>query len=406
MPNEPLETKLEAAREAMAGEARAARVHAAAAEINARRREAQVAMESPIQKARRLERERMAAEAAEAARIHAALEAKHQADEIAAQQAAAERAAAAERQRAEEWQNKIAKAHRYESLIESVRQQSTVLVPGIRTLRADIERSAKTGSPTGRIVAARTAVPAGPLGRRGPRLVRVVIGLVTVILIVGSGGLLYYAKQRASTAPIVITPSAHVPLMFREDDVAIVTTTATIDNALAAMRRELSTPGPAGTIKEIRFVDPGPAGAEGSTLKLGNFLLATNAPLPAGLNRFLASDFMLGTYRGPTTTSPFFIFTVRPNSFNDAYGGMLRFEATAAFDVYRFWGLTTPPLTAGTTFKDTVIQNIDTVRVIEQGGAPILLYAFTNNRETLIITTSVEAFKEIVRRLTTPTPQT
>ncbi len=86
----------------------------------------------------------------------------------------------------------------------------------------------------------------------------------------------------------------------------------------------------------------------------------------------------------------------KTSSYETSFAGMLKWEETLQQDLTPFLHASTTPGT--TTFQDVVIRNKD-VRVLKDTtGKAAILYSFPS-KDTLVITTDEETFKEIIGRL-------
>ena len=123
------------------------------------------------------------------------------------------------------------------------------------------------------------------------------------------------------------------------------------------------------------------------------------------MKRSLLPDYMVGMYSFGKNI-PFIIF--KTSSFENTYPAMLTWEKDLEQDLKVLFRLTgyaesggiaaalTP--TTAKSFEDSVIINKDVRQLRNDAGQIILLYGIVD-RETVIITTSDAAFKEIINRL-------
>lgn len=126
--------------------------------------------------------------------------------------------------------------------------------------------------------------------------------------------------------------------------------------------------------------------------------------IPPALLRAFEGDYLFGIHAFNGNT-PFLI--IRLNSFENAFSGMLKWEKFIADDILPLFGKTDAleALTGETHFEDSVFANQD-VRILRNRiGDVSLLYAFPD-RETLVISTDQDTFKEVIDRLKTPKPVT
>jgi hypothetical protein len=135
------------------------------------------------------------------------------------------------------------------------------------------------------------------------------------------------------------------------------------------------------------------------------FATVMNLRMPEIMRRTLLPDFMVGMYSFGKNL-PFIIF--KTSYFENAYAGMLNWEANLEKDLQLLFRLPgygdnvgissqlTP--TIAKKFQDAVIVNKDVRLVRGDDGQIILIYAIID-KETIVITTSDTAFKELVDRL-------
>jgi len=123
---------------------------------------------------------------------------------------------------------------------------------------------------------------------------------------------------------------------------------------------------------------------------------------PDPLIRTLNEQFMLGVYR-TETREPFLV--LETSFFENAFPGMIAWEPFMNADLAPLFGqkLEEEPLaivspTMPSPFVDLVINNKDARVLYDEFGNIVLLYAFVD-RNTIIITTTEEAFLEIFKRM-------
>ncbi len=127
--------------------------------------------------------------------------------------------------------------------------------------------------------------------------------------------------------------------------------------------------------------------------------------MPDIIKRSLFPDFMIGMYN-TKLNSPFIIFKV--SYFENAYAGMFDWEKDLEKDFetlfrlpgYEQLGSLISEITASNDkkFQDAVILNKDIRLIKDENNQIILLYSIID-KETIVITTSDTAFKEIIDRL-------
>lgn len=133
-----------------------------------------------------------------------------------------------------------------------------------------------------------------------------------------------------------------------------------------------------------------------------DFLTTLNAHAPDRFARTIAPAFMYGIHAFGDNTG-FLLFTT--DSYDATYADMLawekRFLARDLAPILRPGGI--PNGTNESNWQDERYKNIDN-RVLRDGdGNLLLMYAFLNPT-TLVVTSSKDAFSEILLRYTTPKP--
>ncbi|MAG12524.1 hypothetical protein CL630_01800 [bacterium] len=119
---------------------------------------------------------------------------------------------------------------------------------------------------------------------------------------------------------------------------------------------------------------------------------------PRQLIRTFNDPFLFG-FHAFRKTEPFLILTNR--FYDGAFLGMLQWEPFMLSDLSPMFLLERTDFSRTQLFEDVVIQNND-VRILKNtNNETKLLYSFVD-RNTIVITTNTDAFKEIVTRLKTP----
>ena len=116
--------------------------------------------------------------------------------------------------------------------------------------------------------------------------------------------------------------------------------------------------------------------------------------------RVLAPEFFFGIHSFKEN-EPFII--IRTEEFDNAFAAILRWEKSMPFDLAEFFDLTAEELENPgyiPEFKDIVLLNQD-VRILNGKEGTILIYGFVDTK-TIVLTTHVETFNEITRRIKLP----
>lgn len=142
-----------------------------------------------------------------------------------------------------------------------------------------------------------------------------------------------------------------------------------------------------------------------STLSTQELFPALGIKAPDRFVRFLDKSYMVGTYSF-RTTSGFLI--LRPISYGPTFAEMLTWENDSPKILYPL--LTGKALTSSTvgpepgamSWSDEVVKNIDTRVLRDSTGKLLLIYAFLPEKNTLVITSDLDTFNEILQRIQTP----
>ncbi len=119
---------------------------------------------------------------------------------------------------------------------------------------------------------------------------------------------------------------------------------------------------------------------------------------PQQLIRTFDEPFLFG-FHAFRKTEPFLILTNR--FYDGAFLGMLKWEPFILSDLSPMFLLERTDFSRTQLFEDVVIRNND-VRILKNvDNKAMLLYSFVD-RNTIVITTNIDAFEEIVTRLKTP----
>jgi hypothetical protein len=138
---------------------------------------------------------------------------------------------------------------------------------------------------------------------------------------------------------------------------------------------------------------------------VSEFISLIKLKMPDGIKRSLSADFMVGMY-SLDKNQPFIIF--KTLSFENTYAGMLAWETNIKEDLqtifrlsgYQSGGGILNELTPSDIkkFEDGVISNKD-VRILRDDNKNIMLLYGIVDPQTIVITVSDSAFREIVSRL-------
>lgn len=241
--------------------------------------------------------------------------------------------------------------------------------------------------------------PDAEAARKKKRLLVVAISLV--VLGIGVFGFLFFAqKQKAATpagtatlvAPSIIFVNTQKELSIGGKDRAALIAATAKEIKEANIRLDF--------IEQLFFTKT--EGTIKTIVSVGDFFALASEHIPPTLLRSFEGDYLFGIHAFNGNT-PFLM--VRLNSFENAFSGMLKWEKFMPDDILPLFGkvdvLKTLPQTGH--FGDYLFMNQDMRVLRNQMGDIVLLYAFPD-RDTLVITTDQDTFKEAVDRLKTPKP--
>lgn len=252
--------------------------------------------------------------------------------------------------------------------------------------------------------AAPVLMPPAPAPRSYKNLAYSVIGVL--LLVAGAGGMyVAYGRYLSALAPVVLLPSASVPIFVDERDQLSGTGTALTQAVMQAAGRPLAG-------GSVRLLSP-----EATTTTV---FLALQPPAPNILIRNIAANgSMAGVVSAGGTQGLFFILAV--SSYSNTFAGMLSWEPRLPRDLAKLFPpypeaasatstatstiatSTSPALAAG--FTDASVANHDVRIYRDTAGRTVLLYGYWN-RSTLVIARNEAIFSEVLHRLaTTRAPQ-
>mgnify|MGYP001564397859 CR=1 FL=1 len=404
-----LETKRAAARKAMGGEAYETKLETKAVDLQKKRREAMVVMESPDQRARREAQEKSILDR-EAAKKQLALDlereketlAKRRADEAVEKQAKEEERQNLEKTRQAEFESK-------QNLIERLRQDSDQKLAPLRTLKTDLAQNVKTENLSATKIALmenerrlETGAFVAEVGSTPRRFSGWIIGAIICGLSLGTIGFVIYKNQ--SAGPVVLTLAVN-SLIFADENQALA-----VDNKGAleiintvSQLRKLN--GPRDSVLNIyptKNLSADPKKPNISAVGLAEFLNASQISLTEELSRHFGNRFMIGVYRG-TSNDLFWVFTINDWEYS---------KAAILTQELGFFDRLLSPFLVDTTFSsdlagagmvDEVVKNKDARVVKNKLNQTLAIYSFLD-QQTLVVTQNEEALSRLIDNFNTPRP--
>lgn len=220
------------------------------------------------------------------------------------------------------------------------------------------------------------------------------ITLAVIMLVIISAGILSYTIIRKKTSrEITETPEKNLPeAIVLPNEQKIITLLLDKQEANKNIITEITqTDTLIGNLTNFIFTDENK-----KVLTSGQFLESIGVNAPFGFSAFLTDQFMFGTYSFERNES-FIILKVR--SYENIFALMLKWEKTMKNDLSVL--LPSTDTSTDSIFQDRIIKNHDTRILYSQNGQINILYSFLD-KETVLITSSVNTFEEILRRLSSP----
>lgn len=265
-----------------------------------------------------------------------------------------------------------------------------------------------------------------------------VIGAIVAFIVIAGLVAGYIFLQNQSSKPTQTQEQQKIkPLIYTETVSLLNLDEINLDDLSKLIERDKEAVMELGDMKAI-VLTIGSSTAE-RQLTSAEFLTALNTRAPEGLIRSLEANYLLGVY----AFNPREMFAVfRVSSYDSAFAGMLEWEPNIESDIGDIFinkrdrvdrdinALSTTKVTAGSStsemvsssttkatstapvesspfgvfsqrkFVDKVLSNKDARVLVDANGKEAMLYTFLD-KETLVISTSEKALKEIIFRLTT-----
>ncbi|MBI2109023.1 MAG: hypothetical protein HYT93_02460 [Parcubacteria group bacterium] len=279
----------------------------------------------------------------------------------------------------------------------------------LRTYKSDVAESMKSGKQSlARMVVAESARRDSSGATIPPQEKRNIFslkniamggGIVLFIIAMTVVALLFIGKKETETRVVQVAP-LWTPI-FTEVDSKITLSNITEQEIKAGVARawEQATI-PINSVLHVAFVKQVTC-IEGfceAPVAISELLSALPNSIPPQLLRTLDDQFFFGFHSFKTTVP---VLILQNRFYDGAFLGMLEWESFMPFDLAPLFQ--TGSARGRVTFEDVVVDNTD-VRILRNAASEvILLYSFVD-RETIVITTNIDAFKEIAKRLRTPNP--
>jgi hypothetical protein len=214
----------------------------------------------------------------------------------------------------------------------------------------------------------------------------------------------FQTKKKAQTIPATPTTQQNVSTIISYDSHAFIDATGATTNAdmVSLLTPEIVKPQDSGTIKSIFLTKQTANGQQ--LLGMSDLIAKLQLTAPASLTRTLSDTYMVGTYE-PTDTgaTPHLFLILQTNDYGQAYAGMLAWEKTLFSDFFALFSVDVSGSRQdlfGMPFKDVIIENKDARILYDDANKEVLYYIFID-QNTLMITDSQDAIKEVIARLIT-----
>ncbi len=232
---------------------------------------------------------------------------------------------------------------------------------------------------------------------------KAVLMISLLLIIVGGGAIgVTYLIQNLKGAPVVQqqTLPALITTEYKDELNINTVVSSRFTSALSSRINDIQIP--ANNIYNV-YITTGSSTAK-KLISSQDFVTLSNFRMPDILKRSLNPDFMVGMY-SLSQNLPFVIF--KTSSFENSYAGMMEWESGLQSDFDTLFSLNENKgggLNAALTpsivnkFQDITIVNKDVRILYDEQKRPIMLYGIID-KDTIIITTNEDAFREIVSRL-------
>lgn len=160
-----------------------------------------------------------------------------------------------------------------------------------------------------------------------------------------------------------------------------------------------------GTIKNLRFINTRFIEQEGEEVSERYWIpaqeLFTRLSIPARstFTRQLAPEFFYGIYSFKGQSG---FIILQTKDYASMFAQLLGYEDTLARDLYPLLTGQDTPNIQDRVWGDEVIDNLDTRMLRTASGDLVMLWSFVGTRDTVLIATDGDVFREVVERIQTP----
>ncbi len=227
-----------------------------------------------------------------------------------------------------------------------------------------------------------------------------IIGGIIIIISAVVVSYLLIQKTKEKNQPHQIIQIAKTPISYDKKVVVNVTNVTDKNDLSNLINPEIIKRGSTESIKEILLIKK--TDNISKPLPLDNLLSLLKVTAPSSLVRSFSNKYMLGTYTplNPGEKTHLFLI-IKIKDYNMAYAGMLEWEKTIVYDLFTFFRIDIKGKNnelLDKSFQDMIIKNKDARVLYNKENLGVLFYLFSD-RNTLIISDSQNAIKEIITRL-------
>ena len=239
-------------------------------------------------------------------------------------------------------------------------------------------------------------------GTNFSKTILIIGGIILIIGAVwGSSFLIQKKKELDTPQPTLINNNIETFISY-DSKLLLDTTTANNQNDLVSLLTKAQK-GAQGLIQAIFFTKKTDTAIE--VLNTNDFfsLIKTSAPGP--LVRSLSDKYLFGKYsniNAEDASDKYATYLIlQTTNYNQAYASMLDWEKTLLKDLYLIFNINIPKedtIIFDRQWKDIIINNKDARVLYGSDGKAILYYVFIN-KNSFVITNSMEAVKELITRI-------
>ena len=405
--------KRRAARLAMAGEDFSTKEKIKTEDLEVRRHEAQLAMESSQHKATRQEQERLVKQREEGRRLIAEEKTRH-AEQLAkkqAEQMEIDRQAKARR----ELEN-LRRQQKFEAkknLIEDLKGSTDVGLSPIRTLGGDMSHLVdhdslsvrpNSSQPEEKKVIYRQGAELG-LKQNSNRKIALIATLITVPIIL-AGGVAFFLNQKSAITNQGLTIPNAKPLIFAEKNLSFNIANKPSLIIYNTINTLVAQGGTANTITNLQMYVSATSSlgqVEIKNVDFNDWLNLTKIALPLDLTRYFGEKYMIGFYQSQTGPKTFLIFTINETDYAKSWilKNELTLLATALGPFHTNRDFINQLI--GQKIIDVTIKNKDARLVKNKNDQTIGLYSWLD-QQTLLVAQDEASFIKIIDAFNTPLP--